>query len=214
MVSRATSTPAAASAWRIAASSPSRPQYSLAVRGERERVADPMRDPIREVEPRGERLPRAHIRLGEVDDGDGTAEQGRQRARRSSQATAHVENAHARPEPGEPREALGRRLAPAVELVRRREVVDGEPRDVHAGRGERMEDRRLQPVASPVLARRPCLSHLAHSLIPGLSSRSSFEEATPPRSVAIVLCRLMSRSCAESDAEVGCDSRQTATADP
>src|SRR5262249_28222289 len=113
-------------------------------------VADAMGDPIAQPQSGGERFARPYVRLGGVDDGDLTAELRGQRACRPAQPTTHVQHAHAGLQAGPVRQPHGRVRPAAVELVRRRQVVDRQSADVLPGRGERLEDLPLQPLPAPV----------------------------------------------------------------
>ncbi len=121
---------------------------------ERQRIADTMGDAIGEPEACGERSGGADVRFGEIDHGDAAAELGGQGASRPAQSAAHVEHAGAGLETGQARQPLGRGLATAVELVGRRQIVDRQRIDAPAGRGERIENPALEPVAAPVGVRR------------------------------------------------------------
>src|SRR5207245_2323845 len=81
------------------------------------RIASPVRDAVGEPETRREGSAGAHVRLGEVHDGDAASELAGQRAGRPAQPTAHIEHAGAGLEAGQPRQSLGRALAAPVELV-------------------------------------------------------------------------------------------------
>jgi hypothetical protein len=83
-----------------------------------------------------------------------TAELGRQRARRTTEAAADVEHAHARREPRVPRQSQRRALAAGMEVVERREIIDGQRVEALARRGEQREDRLAQAFAAPVRFRR------------------------------------------------------------
>ena len=118
-----------------------------------------MGDTIGQSQPRGERLARPHVGLGEVADGHATPELDGQRAGGTAEPATDVEDARARLEPRQPREPLGRAFAAAVELVGRRQVVDRHRADVLAGGGQRVEDPALETVASPVGIRRAGVAH-------------------------------------------------------
>ncbi len=78
--------------------------------------------------------------LRQVEAGDAAAELVRQVARRPADARAHVEDVHARREPGQAGE-LGRRLAAAnVELVHGGEVCRRQRLGIEAGFGQGGED--------------------------------------------------------------------------
>jgi len=121
---------------------------------ERQGIAHAVRDAVGEPETRREGRAGAHVRLGEVHDGDAASELAGQRAGRPAQPTAHIEHASAGLEGGQPRQPLRRALAAPVELIGGRQVVYRQRVDVLAGRGERVENLLLEAVASPVGIRR------------------------------------------------------------
>ena len=121
---------------------------------ERQRIAHAVRDAVGEPETRRQGGAGAHVRLGEIHDGDAASELAGQRAGRPAQPTAHIEHAGAGLEAGQPRQSLGRALAAPVELVGGRQIVDRQRVDVLSGRGERVENLLLEAVASPVGVRR------------------------------------------------------------
>src|SRR5262249_20150581 len=76
-----------------------------------------------------------------------------QRARGAAEASAHVEHAHAGPEPGEAGQAIRRELATAVGLIDHREGVDGQRVEVLARGPESLVEQPLEVAAAPVRVR-------------------------------------------------------------
>jgi SAM-dependent methyltransferase len=81
----------------------------------------------------GTGLARAHVRLGEVDDGHAAAVLHREGACRTAEPTADVEDARVRGRGDHASEPLGRRLAAPVKLVGDGDVVDVERGQILAG---------------------------------------------------------------------------------
>jgi hypothetical protein len=130
-----------------------RPHRVEAVRleAEVEGVADVMAHLLLQVQAVGQHPGGVHEGLREVHHGDVAAELGGQRAGRAAQPPAHVQ--HAQPGPGveEVGEPQCCRLAAAVEVVGDGEVLDGEPVEILAGRGERGQDRLGETLPAPVV---------------------------------------------------------------
>src|SRR5207245_7605396 len=110
-------------------------------------------DAIGEAKTRRERGAGADKRLRHVHHGDVRAARRGQRSRRAAESAADVEDAHAGTDAGQPRETIGRRLATAVEVIRGREVVDGERVEVASRPRALAEVRALQALPLPVPSR-------------------------------------------------------------